>query len=61
MVKNTTAESTAVSKYSKEQLISSERYVKRRDLLGALLKDGKDYSVEEVDTLLENYMKGKVK
>ena len=34
---------------------------KRRDLLGALLEDGKWYTLEEVDTAIENFMKGKVK
>lgn len=61
MAKETAAEATAAIKYSKEQLIRSERYMKRRDLVGALLKDGKAYSLEEVDALLDNYMKGKVK
>ena len=39
----------------------SQRYAKRRDLLGALLEDGKWYTLEEVDTAIENFMKGKVK
>lgn len=57
------AKETAVKtvKYSKEQLIGSDRYMKRRDLLGALLKDGERYTLEEVDAKLDNYMKGKVK
>lgn len=61
MTKATAAESPAATKYTKEQLIRSERYMLRRDLLGALLKDSKRYTIEEVDTLLQNYMKGKVK
>ncbi len=61
MTKATTAEAPAATKYTKEQLIRSERYMIRRDLLGALLKDSKRYTIEEVDTLLQNYMKGKVK
>ena len=60
MAKATAAAKTAV-KYSKEQLIRSERYMRRRDLLGVLLQDGKVYTLEEVDTLLDNFMKGKVK
>ena len=51
----------ATTKYSKEQLVRSERYMHRRDLLNALLKDGAVYSIQEVDTMLEKYMKGKVK
>ncbi len=58
MAKDTTVKAV---KYSKEQLIRSDRYMKRRDLLGALLKDGERYTLEEVDAKLDNYMKGKVK
>lgn len=61
MTKATATEAPAATKYTKEQLIRSERYMLRRDLLGALLKDSKRYTIEEVDTLLQNYMKGKVK
>ena len=51
----------AAPTHSKEQLLRSQRYAKRRDLLGALLEDGKWYTLEEVDTAIENFMKGKVK
>lgn len=61
MSKNTQAETPAVHKYTKEQLVKSARYVNTRDLLGALLEDGKSYSFEEVDSALDKYLKGKVK
>lgn len=60
MAKATAVEKTA-AKYSKEQLIRSARYMRRRDLLGALLQDDKAYTLEEVDALVDNFMKGKVK
>lgn len=47
--------------FSKEKILSAKRYRNRVDLLGVLLKDGKDYTFDEVDALLENFMKGKVK
>lgn len=47
-------------KFSKEQLISAARYAKRRDLLSVLLESGKTYSVEEVDSQIAKFMKGKV-
>lgn len=50
-----------MTKFSKEQLLRSERYRDRRDLLGVLLKDGKLYSIKETDALLNKFMKGKVK
>jgi len=60
MAKETAAAKPAAIKYSKEQLIRSDRYMKRRDLLGALLKDGERYTLAEVDAKLDTYMKGKV-
>lgn len=61
MAKATAADKPAATKYSKEQLVRSQRYANRRDLLGALLKDGKSYTFDEADDLLNKYMKGKVK
>lgn len=61
MAKETAAAKTAATKYYKEQLVRSDRYMRQRDLLGALLKDGERYTLEEVNAKLDNYMKGKVK
>ena len=46
--------------YTKEQLAASKRYANRRDLIRALLEDGKAYTLKEADALIEKYMKGKV-
>ncbi|MFR0872544.1 MAG: hypothetical protein ACLSG5_14815 [Oscillospiraceae bacterium] len=61
MAKATAAAKPAAPTHSKEQLLRSQRYAKRRDLLGALLEDGKWYTLEEVVTDFEYFMKGKVK
>ncbi len=61
MAKATAAAKPAVPTHSKEQLLRSRRYLMRRDLIGALLDDDKRYTLEEVDTAIENFMKGKVK
>lgn len=47
-------------KIPKERLLTFERYADRQDLLTALLDDGKDYSIKEVDRLINGFMKGKV-
>lgn len=57
MAKNT---STAVV-FTKQQLIESRKYANRRDLLKALLEDGKSYTIAEVDAAIEKFMKGKVR
>ena len=48
------------SKFSKEQILSSAKYSNRRDALNVVLSDDKTYTHEEVDTLLNKFMKGKV-
>lgn len=49
------------TEYSKEQLLQSNKYKNRQDLLNVLLEDGNYYSISTVDKLIENFMKGKVK
>lgn len=47
--------------FTKEQLARSEKYANRRDLISALLFDGETYTLEQVDKLIADYKKGKVK
>lgn len=47
--------------FIKESLVNSKRFRNERDLLSALLKDGVEYTVPEVEDMIMNYMKGKVK
>lgn len=47
--------------FSKEQILSSKRFRHRRDMLTAILDDGEQYTLADVDELIEKYMKGKVK
>lgn len=46
--------------YTKDQILASKKYVKRRDLINALLDDGKEYTIEEVDEMMQKFLKGKV-
>ena len=46
--------------YSKRQLLESEKYRGRRDLISALLKDDKKYTCKEVDDLINKFLKGRV-
>ena len=49
-----------VTKYTKEQLVKSKRYMRYVDFLNGNLCDGKMYTVEQVDKLISNYYgKGK--
>jgi hypothetical protein len=44
--------------FSKAQLLASERYKNRRDLLGALLEESKEYAFKDVDSAIEKFLKG---
>ena len=47
--------------FSKEQILGSNKYANRRDVLGAILSDNDTYTLEKVDSLLDKFLKGKVK
>lgn len=47
--------------FSKEQLLSAERFKGKRDILNALLSDDKQYTAEAAEEKIAKYMKGKVK
>ena len=49
-----------VSKYTKEQLVESKKYMRFVDFLNGNLQDDKTYTIEQVDKLISNYYgKGK--
>ena len=48
------------SKFTKEQILSSKKYANRKDILGVILSNDKSYTIEQVDSLLDKFMKGKV-
>ncbi len=47
--------------FSKEQLVYSERFRDRRDLLEALLLPGEQYTIRQAEQMMEKYKKGRVK
>ena len=52
------------SKFSKEQLLSAKRFQGRKDIVYALLMkypDTATFTVNAVEEMIENYMKGQVK
>lgn len=64
MAKNETAapaKAAPEAVYTREQIMSSRRYAARRDLVGVLLEDGRQYTLAEVDEKIERFKKGKVK
>lgn len=47
-------------KFTKQQLLHSERYADKTDILSALLEEGKNYSRKEAEQTITDFMKGKV-
>lgn len=47
--------------FGKEQILASARYANRRDLVDALLENGKKYTTKDIDKKIEEFMKGTVK
>lgn len=41
--------------FTKEQLVKSKTYMDRRDALTVLLEDGKEYSKDEVNKILDGF------
>ncbi|MER0283820.1 hypothetical protein ABRY17_07950 [Clostridioides difficile] len=45
-------------KFTKEQIVNSKKYVNRKDLLNAILKEDELYSFLEVEDRINSFMKG---
>lgn len=59
-MRKTSPDAEAAS-YTKDQLLRSKKNATRRDLLGALLEDGKTYTAAQVDREINQFLKRKVK
>lgn len=47
--------------YSKAQLVQSQKYKNKRDILNSILDDNKRYTFKEVNALIDNFLRKKVK
>jgi arginine repressor len=55
------AETTTEPTFTKEILVNSKRFRNKQDIVSALLKNGAEYTISDVEGMIEKYMKGKVK
>lgn len=46
--------------FSKEQLLAAERFRGRRDIVNALLAEGEQYTIADVEQMIEKYMRSKI-
>ena len=49
------------TKFVKTQIISSDKYKNRADLLNVLLEDDKEYTLSEIEKKLEDFLSREVK
>lgn len=54
-------EKKASARFTKEQLLASQKYAGRRDLLEALLEEEKTYTAAETDAVIDKFMNGRVR
>lgn len=47
--------------FTKEQILKSEKYRESVDLIGAILIDGQEYLLKEVDSLIQKFNKKEIK
>lgn len=52
---------TTEPKFSKEQLKKSKRYADAVDIVSAILLDGQEYTLNEVDALIHEFNKKEIK
>lgn len=48
-------------KYSKQAIVNSKRYANRKDILSVLLEEEREYSFDEIDSILDDFMSKEVK
>lgn len=54
-------EKAEVVKFSKGQILTAKKYKHNKDVVNVVLSDDQVYTLEDVDKLIEKFMKGKVK
>ena len=52
---------TKEEKYIKSQIVGSDRYRNRADILNVLLEDNTDYTLSEIDKKLKDFLGKEVK
>ena len=48
-------------RFSKEQIVKSKQFDRRKDIVNALLSDNEKYTIKSVEEMIKKYMKGEVK
>lgn len=55
--KDTKKDNKAKASFTKEQILLSEKYANRKDLLSVILKEDKHYSFDDIDNEIDNFFR----
>lgn len=47
-------------KYTKESILNSKKYSERKDILSVILKEDEEYTSNDIDNILNKFMKGAI-
>lgn len=61
MADKTETAKAAAAKYAKEQFLGSSRFADHKDVLNALLVEGKTYTTDQVERLVHDFLKKEAK
>ena len=50
-----------MAQYTKSQIVESLRFTAQRDILNGLLDNGKTYTIDEVETIINTFLRKEVK
>jgi hypothetical protein len=48
------------AKFTKEQILASDKYANRKDVINAIWVDESEKTISQIESLIEKFMKGKV-
>lgn len=54
-------EKKVLQAFTKEQILKSDKYKDKKDLVNAVLDKGNSYTTKDINKKIEEFMKGKVK
>lgn len=61
MEQNEIEYNTEELKYTKESILNSKKYSERKDILSVILKEDEEYTLNDIDDILNKFMKGEIK
>lgn len=55
-MKKTKEKNDSIKKYTKNNILKSFKYSERKDILNIFLEENKEYTLEEIDKIIDSFM-----